>query len=266
MADPTLADTIAGIQAQLNSQATSGTSLSVVGTRSPSLASAVATVIPAASALIPTASSSDPRVRLSAPHYASAQTQIYGPPGANNILNPLYGTNGLMFPYTPSVQFSQDVEYQAFSMVHTNTDYLAYQRTPSVNLTITGKFAIQSQTEGAYALAAIHFLRVVSKMYFGTQAKENAGLPPPILWLNGFGGYMFNNLRVIVKSHSWSYDENMDLIHVKVAGGDAYLPALFTLTVAVVVQQTPAAMRDQFNLDDFRTGKLMRSPNNAGWI
>lgn len=211
-------------------------------------------------------SASDARVRLSAPHFTAAQKQIYGAKGPGNILSPLYDTNGLMFPYSPSVQFSQDVTYQEFSMVHTNTDYLAYQRTPSVNLSIAGKFAIQNQQEGVYALACIHFLRVVSKMYFGTKAGANAGLPPPILWLNGYGGYMFNNLRVIVKSHTWNYDENMDLVHVVTAGSDVWLPALFTLTVTVAVQQTPNAMRSEFDLDAFRTGKLMIGKTSSGWI
>lgn len=210
------------------------------------------------------AATTDTRIRLSAP--AGAEEQIYGKKAekGGNILAPLYATKGLMFPYTPTINFSQDVEYSAFSMVHTNTDYLAYQRTPSVSLTIAGKFTIQNTTEGQYALAAIHFLRTVSKMYFGTLAGDRAGLPPPILWLNGYGSLMFNNLRCILKSHAWSYEEGMDTVLVTTPVGTAKLPAMFTLTVTVTVQQTPTAMRKEFNLDTFRTGALMAT--GKGWI
>jgi hypothetical protein len=211
-------------------------------------------------------SGGDLRVRLS-PLYL-AKTTILGPAGSSNILNPLYATNGLMFPYSPQITVSQDVNYQDISMVHTNSDFLSYQKTPSVSISITGKFSCQTQAEGAYSLACIHYLRTVSKMYFG-QTDKNAGLPPPILLLNGYGTFMFNNLRVILKSHNYTYNEQMDTVLISTAGGTARLPALFDLSLTLVVQQTPRSQRQDFNLDAFRTGALLLQANNTtkqGWI
>jgi len=201
------------------------------------------------------------RVRLSA--MVGQEETVYGPRGGDNLLSILHETNGMVFPYTPQIAFSQDVSYQELALTHTNYDISAYQRTPSVTLNITGKFTVQNQREGIYALACLHFLRTVSKMRFGRQDPD-AGLPPPVLLLNGYGDYMFNNLRVVLKSHSYQFPEQMDTVLVEVAGGRARLPALFDLSITATVQQTPRAVREDFNLDQFRTGALMKT--GKGWI
>jgi hypothetical protein len=186
----------------------------------------------------------------------------------SGILAPLLVTNGVLFPYSPAISFSQDVEYQLVGggLVHTNQDYNAYQRTPSVKLTIEGKFTIQNQYEGLYMLAVIHFFRTVSKMYFGEAAANagTAGLPPPILILNGYGTYMFNNLPCLLTTHSFSYTDDVDTIDIAdSSGGITKLPSLLDLTIGLTVQQTPYNMSTVFDLNAFRSGALMK---NGGWI
>lgn len=227
----------------------------------------------------PTNNNTDLRIRLRA--QTAAQQQVYGTKGENNILNILYDTNGMLFPYTPVIAYSQAVDYRAMEMVHTNQDFYVYGRTPSLELTVTGEFTVQNYREGQYALACIHFLRTVSKMYFGEKSAlvtmgegrrgqevpsgGRAGIPPPVLLFSGYGKYMFNDLRVIVKNHSITLDKTMDYVTVMTAGGVARLPAMFTIAVQLLVQNTPGRQRKDFDLDDFREGKLMRA-GNSGWI
>lgn len=203
---------------------------------------------------------SDYRLRIKA--IRGQENRIYGPNNPSNILSPLYSTSGLLFPYTPTINFTQTVDYQSASPVHSNFDFNSYTRTPHPEISISAKFAIQNEWEGRYVLAVLHFLRVVSKMHFG-ELDQSAGLPPPILHLTGYGTYMFHDLKIVVKSHSWTFDENIDHVNIWTAGGFARLPTLFTLTVNVLVQQTPLAARKRFNLEAFRTGALMTS---GGWI
>lgn len=183
--------------------------------------------------------------------------------GSGGILDVLKETGGVIFPYTPTVTVTQSVNYNALALVHTNSDIETYVRTPSVEISIAGKFTAQNEREGRYALAAIHFMRVASKMYFGEQDGDMAGLPPPMLLLSGYGTYMFNNLRCILKSHSYPYDENMDTVPVRSGGGITRVPALFTLQCTLTVQQTPTRMRKEFSFNEFRTGRLME---RGGWI
>jgi hypothetical protein len=232
------------------------------------LQNAISSVNSSATAVNPSASSStsasDDRVRIAyLPNYTGGGEAYPG------IMAPLKQTQGLMFPYTPSIQVSQEVDYGNMQMTHSNTNYYYYSRSPNAQINITGKFTVQNQTEGAYAIAAIQFLRSVSKMNFG-QADKNAGLPPPILTLTGYGDYMFKSIRVFVKTHSYNYDENMDTVKVNLsssgttntttgggASGSVRLPAMFTLTVSLITQPTVKMMRKDFSLEDYRSGKLL---------
>jgi hypothetical protein len=201
-----------------------------------------------------TGTQSDYRLRLA---HLSGYSNPY--PG---ILAPLAATQGLMFPYTPTIAFTQEVDYANMQMTHSNTDYYSFTRSPNTSLSINAKFSVQNQTEGQYVTAALMFLKSVSKMNFG-QNDANAGLPPPILTLNGYGTYNFNKVRVFLKNHSYSYEEGMDLVKVTVGSGFMMLPALFTVSLSLTSQQTPRAMRQDFTLDSYRDGTLLAK---GGWI
>lgn len=216
----------------------------------------------------------DNRIRLSA--LAGKAVDIYGPNDKSaNILAPLHTTGGLMFPYTPSIRVSGDTDWTPHQLTHTNYDIYSYQRTPSATITLSGKFTVQNQREGEYALACIHFLRTVGKMYYGeqdsadydpkatTQSTSKAGLPPPVLRLRGYGAYMFKDLKCVLKSYDYSYEENMDTVTIQTVNGDVVLPALFTLNVNVLLQQNSTSLRRDFKLDDFRTGALL---SKGGWF
>ena len=231
------------------------------------------------------------RARLR-PKPGSAVNTIYG----NGLITPLRSTNGLVWPYQPTVNYSQDVSYTNIDLVHTNQEMYAYTRTNAVKLTVDGQFSVQNQTEGVYALACIHFLQTIVKMYFG-QSDQNAGTPPPILLFDAYGDYMFNKLPVIVTNFSVGLPNDVDYVPINTAymstgtdspnngsisytatniaalqvgynilqnaqSGSVWLPAMFNINVSMTVQNTPAVLRT-FNLDQFRSGQLMQG---GGWI
>ena len=205
----------------------------------------------------------DLRVRLRAqPGHAD---RIYGAAEEGNILSILHQTGGMLFPYTPIISVEQSVDYKTIDLVHANGDINAYSRTPSVTLNVTGKFTVQNQREGEYLIAVLHFLRTVSKMHFG-QDDANAGLPPPVLYFHGYGTYMFNGLKCILKSHSFSLDDTVDYVNVVTDGGGVTtrVPSMLTISLTLGVQNTPSEMKNKFNLDEYRTGHLMRT--KKGWI
>jgi hypothetical protein len=217
----------------------------------------------AAATGVPQSNTTEMRAILSALHPEDVYGASGGPkPGLMNILA---NTGGVIFPYTPTISFSQAVNYTDLQLVHSDSDYPAYTRTPTCTLSVTGKFTVQNQTEGQYALAVIHFLRSVSKSYFGEidAASGKAGLPPPVLLFSAYGAYVFNRLRVVLKSHSWTFDENMDTINISVGQIGANpaamvrLPALFSITTELMVVQTPQRMRKKFSFDLFKSGELM---------
>jgi hypothetical protein len=236
-----------------------------------------------------------------------AALQIYG---GNGLLQPLRETNGMVWPYQPQITYEQNVEYSSMDMVHVNQEIYAYNRTNALKLSVQGPFSVQNQQEGLYALAAIHFLRTVTKMYFGTG--DNLGTPPPVLLFDAYGQYMFNKLPVIVTNFAVELPTEVDYVPVDLSnvqtysdaqaqtnlpgyskvqttpqlqgytqasnagyiasklfntnlnssGGYVWLPAVFTITVAITVQNTAAKLRS-FDLNQFRTGYLMKQ---GRWI
>lgn len=216
----------------------------------------------------------DFRVRLGPP--VSMINQIYGENTASNILTPLRLTQGLMFPFTPTIDWGQSVQYKTVSLIHSLQDFNAFEETPSTNISVSGTFVIQNDKDARYMLACLHFLRTVSKMYFGKasftdpaarsdpEAKPSlAGMPPPVLIFSGYGDYMFNDLPVILKDHSYTFKQDVSYIDFEVNGSMVRLPSILDISLKLVVQNSPKRLKDEFDLDKFRTGALMK---NKGWI
>ena len=176
---------------------------------------------------------------------------------SNNILSPLAQTNGMVFPYTPTVDFNQQIDYSSYDPVHSNQELHAYQRTRAPVISITGEFTSQNQYEASYSLAAFHFCRVVSKMAFGQS--RNAGTPPPILLLSAYGEYMFSDVPVILTSFSIGLPKEVD--YVQVPNSRSYVPAIFSISLSLTVQHTPNELRG-FSLEQFRSGQALRQ----GWV
>lgn len=203
--------------------------------------------------------------------------------GTSPILAPLKATNGMVFPYQPTVTYNQEIKYADMELIHANQEIAAYTRTAAVKFIIEGEFSVQNQAEGLYAIAAIHFLRTVSKMHFG-DSDDLRGTPPPVLLFDGYGAYMFNSLPVIVTQFGVTLPPEVDYVPVNVEGQPptsnnwaaltsdylrgstnsttAWLPALFKISVQLTVQQTPQRLR-AFNLEQFRNGTLLKQ---GSWV
>ena len=151
------------------------------------------------------------------------------PGGANRVygaglLTPIKESNGLIWPYTPSITYNQPVNYTSMTTVHANQDFHVYGNTPAVSLQVAGDFTVQNQLEGWYAHAAIHFFRTVSKMNFG-ESDPNAGTPPPVLLFNAYGPFVFNDVPVIVKDFTVEFPDNVDYVQVTVHGSSTITTA-----------------------------------------
>lgn len=168
---------------------------------------------------------------------------LLGPTGGN-LLDPLRNTNNSMiWPYTPTISYSQEVSYSAYEMMHVIQEFLTYQRTPAPKFTIDGTFTVQNQEEGRYVLACIHFLRTMSKMYFGSaDTKVSRGTPPPILELNGYGEFMFNKLPVVLTGFNFTLNNDVDYVLV-----DAYTSKTTTIDNRIEIQPMPPVGKPKIN-------------------
>lgn len=216
----------------------------------------------------------DHRARLQPKNINQAQ-DVLGERDDSNILYPLYSTGGVLFPYTPSVTVGHTAEYDPTPFVHTNYNYNAYVRSYPKDISITADFTAQTNDEALYLLAVLHFFRSVTKSYFGVNPYNKAGTPPPVLLFSYLGEHQFNRVPVVVKSCDYTLPPDIDYVPVNTAdvslysqgfgvnmprsnsNGYTYVPTEISLSVTLDTQYTPIRLRNEFNLDLFRSGKLM---------
>jgi hypothetical protein len=152
----------------------------------------------------------DWRVRLS---LGPGAQYLYNDGNKKSILAPLAangGTNGVIFPYTPSITTTYSANYEQYDLIHSNYRGLFYKNSRVGDIQLRGTFTAQNTTEANYLLAVIHFFRSVTKMFYGQDAER--GTPPPICLLNGFGGYQFSDHPVVVSSFNYTLPNDVDYI------------------------------------------------------
>lgn len=178
-----------------------------------------------------------------------------------HLLSLIKETNGVIFPYTPSITYGHQVNYGSFTPTHANQDYQFYSHTSAVQFQVSAKFTAQNEREGQYLLAAKHFFQTASKMHFG-EDDDKRGLPPPIMILSGYGDFMLNNLPVILNNFTVELPDDQDYVKVEMMDGTSWVPAVMVFQLTFTVQQTPSKQRS-FNFDRFASGELLKS---RGWI
>ena len=177
----------------------------------PAAGEAVGDIVSAVASFGGDANANDWRVRLSMANWTSFQT--------SPVLKPLKDAGGLIFPYTPNINITSTATYSKLNTVHSNYSFHAFQHSDPGEITITAPMNVEDATQGLYWIAAVHYLRSLTKMFTGSDPK--AGNPPPIVFLNGYGNYVFKNVPVVVTSFSTTLNKDCDYIGVNVVGSAA---------------------------------------------
>ena len=154
-------------------------------------------------------SNKDWRVRL---RLAPGSTYLYNDPNPG-ILAPLAsktGTDGVIFPYTPSIETAYKANYNPYDLTHSNYRGYFYQNSyvDSINMRCT--FTAQDSQEANYLLAVIHFFRSVTKMFYGQDAQR--GSPPPLVYLTGLGDFQFQEHPCVVSQFNYVLPPDVDYI------------------------------------------------------
>jgi len=135
--------------------------------------------------------------------------------GETSILDPLRNTQGVIFPYTPQIMVNYQANYSQTTPSHSNYKQYFYQSSEISDIQITGTFTAQSTKEADYMLAAIHFFRSASKMFYGQD--PNRGTPPPLLFLEGLGDYQFNGQPCVLQQFNYVLPPDVDYVRTSSA-------------------------------------------------
>jgi LysM repeat protein len=128
------------------------------------------------------------------------------------IMQPLQATNGVVFPYTPTIQVNYNANYNAIDLTHSNYKVQQYTNSSVDNVTITCDFTAQDVYEARYLLAVIHFFKTMTKMFYGQDQYPIRGTPPPLCYMFGLGGYQFSAHPLGITSFNYSLPNDVDYI------------------------------------------------------
>ena len=153
----------------------------------------------------------DWRVRLS---LAPGSNYLYNStdPG---ILRPLASTQGVIFPYTPTISTTYSANYEPYDLTHSNFRGYFYRNSNVGEVSVTATFTAQDTREAEYLLAVIHFFRSATKMFYGGgngQPDEYLGSPPPLVYLTGYGDYQFSGHPCVISQFTYNLPSDVDYI------------------------------------------------------
>lgn len=207
----------------------------------------------------------DWRVRLALPTKLEAEFLSYP------LLNPLLETLGVVFPYTPQIQVIYAAHWNGQNPTHSNYTQHFYERSEVQDINISGVFTATNSTEGAYLLAVITFVKLFTKMFYGSNEPNNTyvGHPPPVMRLYGYGAYQWNGVPVVLKNAQYTLPQDVDYITVPTPAGsrtgvDGEVPISKNTRVPVELQVqftvAPVYSRKQmaeFDYSKFASGELI---------
>jgi hypothetical protein len=156
------------------------------------------------------AQSRDWRVRL---RLAPTSDYLYNAPDCGPVLYPLRDSDGVIFPYTPSIDIGYKANYDSYDLIHSNYRGYFYKNSHIDQVQIRATFTAQDTTEANYLLAVIHFFRSVTKMFYGQDAQR--GSPPPLTYLSGLGDYQFNEHPCVVTQFNYNLPADVNYIRAQ---------------------------------------------------
>jgi|TARA_R110000751_G_scaffold89176_1_gene175946 hypothetical protein len=237
--------------------------------------------------------SEDWRVRLA---LAEGAKYLYKAP-TPGILAPLAATNGVVFPYTPTVNISYMANYDGVLPTHSNYKIQQYMNSAVESITVTGDFTAQDTFEANYLLSCIHFFKSMTKMFYGQDEDPTNGTPPPLGYFFGLGAFQLDNCPVAISSFTYNLPNNVDYIRATNSDEDTgkftqanliggtllpggqrppatfvdtgvqaitYVPTKITLTLTCIPVISRNQISNTFSLKDYATGKLLRGSQGTG--
>lgn len=171
------------------------------------------------------------------------------------ILAPLAIDNGLIFPYTPTLQMGHQANYGTYDVTHTIYQPQYYISTQNPTISITANFTANDVSEAKHTAAAIQFLKTCTKSDFGEERRTTAGTPPPILNLRVYGRNALHAKSTPVIIRSFNYTMPEDVNYVETESG--IVPTMLIMSIELAVQLSPATVRKDFNIDQFSKGNLL---------
>jgi hypothetical protein len=172
--------------------------------------------------------------------------------------------SGIIFPYTPQIDFEYKADYTQQTPTHSNYALAFYKNSSVSDISIQGKFTVENDTDAMIYLSTIHLLKSLTKMRFGgivvpgagggrgavSHIDADSGAPPPVCRLDAYGDFMFKNVPVVITSFKNTLPDNVDFYTLDKSNtadanqfGKASVPVLSTIAIVCKPMYSRAEMQ-----------------------
>jgi hypothetical protein len=176
-------------------------------------------------------------------------------------MDPLIDTDGVIFPYVPTVRVAHSARYGSQPLTHTNYNNYFYEGSEVTSMLISGEFSVQSPLDAKYFMAALYFFRAATKMFYGDSGAYQ-GAPPPIVYLDGYGQHYLPHVPCVITNFAHTMPADVDYVPM-ILGNNIpnRVPTLSTFEVTLQPVYSRSRQRE-FNYDSFAKGEMI----NKGMI
>lgn len=172
------------------------------------------------------------------------------------VLGSLGNLQGIIFPYTPSINYEMSAQYGDLKPLHSNFPINFYQRSTVSDINITGKFTVESQEDSKIYIATQRLLIALTRMKFGLDS--DAGAPPPVCRLDAYGDTFLKNVPVAITAFRIEYTDDVDYYLNKEL--NTSVPARSTISVVC----KPMYSRNE--LQNFSVNNYITNNDKRGYI
>ena len=173
-------------------------------------------------------------------------------------------TGGVVWPYMPNISVKTKANYNPVEATHSNYSFYSYKNSVVEDIDISGEFSCETEEDAAYWIAATTFFKTATKMFFGQSSQ--AGNPPIICNLSGYGASVFDKVPVIIKSFSVDLKDDVNYIRCNEPfGTNTWVPVMSTISITVSPIYNRARLR-QFDLKQYAAGKMTQGNDGVGFI
>jgi len=179
----------------------------------------------------------DLRVKIRVPQKYLTESTI-GPNGEIDRLG------GIVFPYTPSINFDIKADYSSVNPIHSNFSINFYKSSSIGSISIAGKFSVENKKDAYVYIATTHLLKALTRMRSGGSSGDtDSGAPPPVCRLDGHGEMMLNNVPVVITSFKIDLPDGVD--YFTLVDSDFYGPTSIPTVSTISITCLPMYSRDE---------------------
>lgn len=166
---------------------------------------------------------------------------------------------GIIFPYTPTINYEYSASYATQSPLHTNFAINFYQKSTVSPINITGKFTVENDNDAKFLIGTLSLLKALTKMKSGgaKNGDPDSGSPPPVCRLYAYGTDMIENLPVAITNLRVDLSDGVDYYSFYDSTGVKTTSVPVVQTITIVCQ--PMFSRNEllnFNVSGYLQNKL----------